>query len=106
MPPFVRHDPEAEICSACGQACVHRDVIRPRGLNRAKLSDPDASTKVYGRGRGRPRIVDAARTKKWRVVTYLDSERFSKLLKLAGGRDMAEVLREIIEAHPSMKAEA
>lgn len=90
------HDPTADICPACGQQCAHREVLAPpKRTGRAKLSDPDAPT-TY-RGRGRPRIVDANRVRKWRVVTYLTSESYMKLLKVAGGRDMSDVLRDMVE---------
>jgi hypothetical protein len=96
------HDPEADVCPACGQSCVHRELFssanKSRPINRAKPSAGPEAIAAFSARRGRPRIVDANKVNKWRAVTYLNSDSYSKLLKLAGGRDISEVLREIVEA--------
>lgn len=75
------HDPHSNVCPACGERCVHRKML--------------SGDSPKSRG-GRPKSA-AHENKRHRVVCYLDSNSFTELLKIAGGKDMSHVVRGIIE---------
>ena len=82
MPNLNGHDPEADFCPPCGQRCAHAELFVKQ-------------TKRRGPGK----ILDG---KKFRVVTYMKMHPYFRLLKIAGGRDISDVVRELLDTHPRM----